>query len=411
MTASATEPSANRIRPRSKLPWVVLALDVLLVAAAWAFGLLNTSAFNATDATFLLVEGLAALAICFVGGLILGRQPANVVGWIFVVSSLGLAVQGAGFDYVSLSADRYALGLPATLPVAWVDNWLMVPSLISLVILVPLYFPTGRLPSPRWRPVGAFAVFAITVVTLGSAFAPGPMQSGGLDNPLTIDLGHPLMDVLGGIDAVSGLLLFALTAAAVVVRYRHGTPLERLQLRWFAYPATLAIVGIGFSNIVTTGVASDIAWIGGLLCVAAMPLAVGIAILRHRLFDIDLVIKRTLSYAVLSLLLIGVEVGGILVLQQVLTAIAGEQSQTLAVAVTTLGVAALFQPARRRIQGWVDRRFYRARYDAEQILATFAARLRDEVELDAVTADLCRSVEQAMRPSSASVWLRADESA
>jgi hypothetical protein len=394
------------MRRARALPWLVLTADIVLVAAAWAFGFLNGGSFNATDATFLLVEGLATLAICFIGGLILGRQPANVVGWIFVLASLGLAVQGAAFDYVSLSQDRYALGLPATVAVAWLDNWLMIPSLTSLVILVPLYFPTGRLPSPRWRPVGAFGAFAIVVVTLGSAFAPGPMQSGGIDNPLAMDVGQPLVDILGAIDALSGLLLFALTAAAVVVRYRHGTPLERLQLRWFAYPATLAIVGIGFSNFVTVGLVSDIAWIAGLLCVAAMPLAVGIAILRHRLFDIDLVIKRTISYAALSVLLVGLEVGGILVLQQVLTAIAGEQSQTLAVAVTTLGVAALFQPARRRIQGWVDLRFYRARYDAEQVLAAFAGRLREEVSLDLLTDDLSGSITAALQPASVSVWVR-----
>lgn len=397
------------MKPRGRLPWAVLGLDLLLIAAAWAFGLINGGPFNAVDAMFLLVEGIAALAICLIGGLILGRQPANVVGWIFVLASLGLAIQGAGFDYVSLSQGRYALDLPGTMPIAWIDNWLMIPSLISLVILVPLYFPTGRLPSGRWRPVGAFAIFAIATVTLGSAFAPGPMQSGGLDNPLAIDLGHPLVDILGGLDALSGLILFALTAAAVVARYRHGTPLERLQLRWFAYPATLAITGIGFSNIVTSGLASDIAWIGGLLCVAAMPLAVGIAILRHRLFDIDLVIKRTLSYGALSVLLISLEVGGILLLQQVLTAVAGEQTQTLAVAVTTLGVAALFQPARRRIQGWVDRRFYRARYDAEQVLAAFAGRLRDEIGLDNLTDDLSASIVAALQPATVSVWVRSGE--
>jgi len=188
-----------------------------------------------------------------------------------------------------------------------------------------------------------------------------------------------------------------------VVRYRHGTPLERLQLRWFAYPATLGIVGIGASNIVTTGL-SDAAWIGGLLAIAVTPFAIGIAILRHRLFDIDLVIKRTISYGVLTVLLVGLEIGGVLVLQNVLSTITREQ--TYAVAATTLGVAALFQPARRRIQGWVDRRFDRNRYDAAGIVNGFGARLRDRLDLDDVTAELASTAGTALLPASVSVWIR-----
>jgi len=290
-------------------------------------------------ALFLLITGLAVAGISVVGSLIVRREPRNLVGWVLLGSSLGLAAQSAAFDYISLSQDRFSLGLPATVPVAWIDNWLMIPSLFGLVILVPLLFPTGRLPSPRWRPVGVLALIGITVTTVGSALAPGPLQVGGIDNPLSLRLPHPIVDIAGGIDVVSGLALFGLTAAAVVVRYRHGTPLERLQLRWFAYPATLGIVGIGASNIVTTGL-SDAAWIGGLLAIAVTPFAIGIAILRHRLFDIDLVIKRTISYGVLTVLLVGLEIGGVLVLQNVLSTITREQ--TYAVAATTLGVAALF---------------------------------------------------------------------
>jgi len=380
----------------------VLANFVLLGLAV-AFAVMNGGPFVLGDAVFLVVTALAVAGISVVGSLIVRREPRNLVGWVLLGSSLGLAAQSAAFDYISLSRDRFSLGLPATVPVAWVDNWLMIPSLIGLVILVPLLFPTGRLPSPRWRPVGVLALIGITVTTVGSALAPGPLQVGGIDNPLSLRLPHPIVDIAGGIDVVSGLALFGLTAAAVVVRYRHGTPLERLQLRWFAYPATLGIVGIGASNIVTTGL-SDAAWIGGLLAIAVTPFAIGIAILRHRLFDIDLVIKRTISYGVLTVLLVGLEIGGVLVLQNVLSTITREQ--TYAVAATTLGVAALFQPARRRIQGWVDRRFDRNRYDAAGIVNGFGARLRDRLDLDDVTAELASTAGTALLPASVSVWIR-----
>ncbi len=378
-------------------------INFVLVGLAVAFAVVNGRMLVLGDALFLLVTALAVAGISVVGTLIVRRQPRNLVGWVLLASSLGLAAQSAAFDYISLSHDRFGLGLPATIPVAWVDNWLMIPSLLGLVIIVPLVFPNGRLPSPHWRPVGIFAGLGIAMVAIGSAFTPGPMQSGGIDNPLSVRLPHPIIDIVGGIDVVSGLTLFGLTAAAVVVRYRHGTPLERLQLRWFAYPATLGIALIGFANIVTTDV-SDAAWIGGLLCVAATPFAIGIAILRHRLLDIDLVIKRTISYGVLTVVLVGVEIGGVLFLQTLLSSVT--QEQTYAVAATTLGVAALFQPARRRIQGWVDRRFDRSRYDAALIANGFGARLRDELDLDDVTAELAMAARAALLPASVSVWVR-----
>ena len=369
-----------------------------------AFAVVNGQPFVLVDALFLLVTALAVAGISVVGSLIVGREPRNLVGWVLLASSLCLAAQSASFDYISLSQDRFGLGLPATIPVAWVDNWLMIPSILGLVILVPLLFPTGRLPSPRWRPVGLFAGIGITMVTIGSAFTPGPMQSGGIDNPLAIRLPHPLLEIVGAIDGVSGITLFLLTAVAVIVRYRRGTPLERLQLRWFAYPATLGILGIGLSNIVTTGVLGDALWIGGLLCIAATPFAIGIAILRHRLFDIDLVIKRTISYGVLTVVVVGVEIGGVLLLQTLLSSVT--QEQTYAVAATTLGVAALFQPARRRIQGWVDRRFDRSRYNATQVANGFGARLRDQLDLDEVVGELRDAARMALRPASVSVWIR-----
>jgi hypothetical protein len=282
----------------------------------------------------------------------------------------------------------------------------MIPVLIGMVIFVPLLFPTGHVPSPRWRPLGIFAVIGTTVTSIGSALVAGPMDSIPVDNPVGVHLSEPLLGILGAIDTLSGVLLFTLTAASVVYRYRHGTALERLQLRWFAFPAVVGIVLLGLSSIGDIGPLGDVAWAGMLICLAVLPIAIGVAILRHRLFDIDLVIKRTISYAILSVVLVGIEVIGILVIQQVLTTVVEQETQTFAIALSTLAVAALFQPARRRIQRWVDRRFDRSRYDAAQVVGGFSSRLRDTVNLEAVRDELTATATTALRPSSASIWLR-----
>ena len=389
----------------SALPRIILAADVILVIGAFAIVPLDPTG-GLLRLVFQVIFALMVLGLGIIGALIVTRQPGNLVGWLFLVTSVGIGIVSVCFNYASLSYDRFGLTLPGTVFIAWVSSWIMIPNLIGLVIFVPLLFPTGHLPSPRWRPLAIFALVGTVVTTMGSALVAGPMESVGIDNPVGIAVPHPLVDILGALDAISGLLLFSLTAVAVVSRYRHGTPLERLQLRWFAYPATVGIVLLGVSSIGDLGPLGDVAWGGMLVCLALLPIAVGIAILRHRLFDIDLVIKRTISYAVLSVLLIGIEVVGILVLQEVLTTVVEQETQTFAIALSTLAVAGLFQPARRRIQAWVDRRFDRSRYDAAQVVAGFSSRLRGGVNLDAVRAELTVTATAALRPSSATVWLR-----
>lgn len=385
---------------------VVMALDLLLLAVALVLGV--TDGTGDGQWIFIVIFGAMVVGLSAIGSLIVARQHGNAVGWLFLGSSLGIALSTASFNYLSLSVDRYGLALPGTIFAAWLNSWIVIPNLIVLVIFVPLLFPTGRLPSPRWRPVAVFALLGIVFTTIGSAMVPGPLERVNVDNPVGLLLPHPLLEIVGAIDAMSGVLVFSLTAVALVARYRHGSQLERLQLRWFAYPATVAIVGIGTSSVGGVGPLGDVAWTAALVSVAAMPIAIGIAILRHRLFDIDLVIKRTISYAVLSVLLIGLEVAGILVLGELLTIVIGDQTQTLAIALSTLAVAAIFQPARRRIQDWVERRFDRSRYDASQVVAGFSARLRDRVDLEAVRGELTATAVTALRPVSADVWLRID---
>ncbi len=395
----------QRMTRMGTMPRIVLIVDVALLVVAFAVGAIG-GAFEAFPFVFQLLFSFMVLGLGTIGALIVASQPHNRVGWIFLAASIGVAISTAAFNYVSLSQERFALSLPGTLFVAWLSSWIMIPTLISLVIFVPLLFPTGHVPSPRWRPVAVFGILGICLTSIGSALVAGPIDSIGVDNPVGVPLAHPLVDVVGAVDTISGIVLFSLTAASVVIRYRHGTPLERLQLRWFAFPAVIGIVLLGVSSIVNTGPVSDPAWIGMLVCLAVLPIAIGIAILRHRLFDIDLVIKRTISYAALTVLLIGLEAVGILVIQEVLTIVLGEQSQTFAIALTTLGVAALFQPARRRIQRWVDRRFDRSRYDAAHVIAGFTARLRDRVDLDTVAGEIAGTIGETMRPRSISVWVR-----
>jgi hypothetical protein len=383
----------------------ILVVDLVLLAVAFVIGAMD-GPLDYFALIFQLLFSVIVLGLSIIGSLIVAKQPDNRVGWLFLAASVGIAVSTASFNYISLSVHRFALALPGTVFVAWLSSWIMIPTLISLVIFVPLLFPTGHVPSPRWRPVARFGLVGISLTTIGSAMVAGPLDSIGVDNPFGVPLSHPLVDIVGGLDAISGLLLFTLTAVSVISRYRHGTPLERLQLRWFAFPAVVGIVLLGTSSVVNVGPVSDAAWIGMLICLALLPIAIGIAILRHRLFDIDLVIKRTISYAVLSVLLIGLEVAGILVLEQLLTLVIEGQSQALAIALSTLAVATLFQPARRRIQRWVDLRFDRNRYDAARVVAGFSTRLRDSIDLEAVRAELTATAITALRPSSAEIWLR-----
>jgi hypothetical protein len=383
---------------------VVLAVDVVLLVVAFVVGMLTE--FDAFTLIFQLLFTVIVLGLATIGALILAKQPDNRVGWLFLIASLGVAISTASFNYVSLSQVHFDLTLPGTVFFAWVSSWIMIPTLIGMVIFVPMLFPTGHVPSPRWRPVAVFGLIGLLATSVGSALVAGPLDSIGVDNPFGVAVPHPLIDILGAVDTISGVILFSLTVASVVYRYRHGSALERLQLRWFAFPAVVGIVLLGISSIVNVGPVGDAAWIGMLVSLAVLPIAIGIAILRHRLFDIDLVIKRTISYGALTVLVIGLEVVGILVIQQVLTVVLGDQSQTFAIALTTLGVAAVFQPARRRIQRWVDRRFDRSRYDAAHVIAGFSARLRDGVDLDTVATEIAGTVSETMRPKSVSVWVR-----
>jgi hypothetical protein len=354
-------------------------------------------------------EWLVVLTIGYatVGALVASRHPRNAVGWLLLAVALTFAVQGA--------VDAYVAGPPGpgVTAAAWVADWIWYAWLYLAVVFLPLVFPTGRLVSPRWRPVAWLGAAALGLSICGTAFLDRPLDMRPQrPNPLGASgvLGT-VVEVTGPLSAALGALAFVLAAASLVLRMRRARGRERQQLKWFAYVGSVAVGGLVVASFAEVGgedsgqwvyVLGATGWFTALLTIViGMPVAVGFAILRHRLYDVDVVIRRTLVYGALTATLAAGYLGCVLLAQLVMSPGSG-----LAVAASTLVVAALFRPALARIQAVVDRRFYRRRYDARQTLESFGTRLRDEVDLDALGAELRGVVGETMQPAHVSLWIR-----
>jgi hypothetical protein len=359
-----------------------------------------------------LVNTVVAVSFSTVGGLIAPRLPPhNLIGWLFCTIGLigAMRLFVAEYAIVTLLAEPGSpLGrLPGGEALAWVSSWLWVVH-IGLFLFLALLFPDGRPPSPRWWPFAWIAGMVIVAGTVAVAFWPETAAGFDLTNhPIGIEVAT---DVVNPVETI--LYSLALVAmSSLVVRLRRSKGVKRQQVKWFAY----AVVMLAISAILAYGVFETIgmrwlAWISSVLVivgVVGLPVAVGIAILRYRLYNIDLLINRTLVYGSLTAVLILVYVGSVVRLQELFLTLTGEQSQ-LAVVVSTLAIAALFNPLRRRIQGFIDRRFYRRKYDAAKTLAAFSARLREETDLDTLSDDVVAVVREAMQPAHVSLWLRPD---
>jgi hypothetical protein len=344
--------------------------------------------------------GLYAVGFGGVGAVLTWRRPGHLVGWILAVTGLVEAVDFATFEYgLASSAGR---GLPGGAYVGWVQLWIWVPFVALVAVYLVLLFPDGRVSSPRWRPVswlaGGFAVVAVA----GLAFSPGSDRPNlpGLTNPFGV---APAAVPFGA--AVAGLAglvcCVVLAVSSLVARWRRGTAIERQQIKWLAWAGCLMAVALvpAVALSLTPGTAARVASGALFAAVLAMPAAVGVAVLRYRLYDIDRVISRTLAYAIVTGVLAGVYAGLVLLATGVFAI-----RTPVAVAAATLAAAALFSPVRRRVQREVDRRFNRARYDAEATVAVFAARLKDAVDLDAVRGHLASVVQAALEPAHLSVW-------
>jgi hypothetical protein len=363
-----------------------------------------------------LLGGVIFLIFPLVGALIASRRPRNAIGWILLAEGLLWMFLGMT-DYYGL----YGVARPGSVPfpvgVAAVNNFMWVPAVGLLGTYVFLLFPDGRLPSRRWRPLAWLSGTVIVLVSILVGLTPGGLQNlGGIRNPYALE-GYPWLETVAYI--VLPLLPLCMLASVIslVMRYRRSRGEERQQIKWIAFAASfvglLYLIAMVCAFIFPSGAwfqAGSPLWLD-LLGYAALssftlvPIAIGFAVLRYRLYEIDIIINRTLVYGSLTISLALVYVGLVVSLQYVFRALAGGDSQLVIVA-STLAIAALFNPLRRRNQSFIDRRFYRRKYDARKMLEEFSARLREETDLDSLSEDLVGVVRETVRPARVSLWLR-----
>jgi hypothetical protein len=388
-------------RAAAVLAWSLAAATLALLLTAEMLSYLSRSASPASvDGTNWLSYAITMAftvmiaAYATVGALVASRRPSNAVGWLLCAVGLATAVERFAERYAPYAQAMDFAGAKAA------DFLYAINPGILLAIFVPLVFPDGRLPSRRWRPLIWLVVAALAVYVVDAALEPG-----GPD-PLGVELPGSVYGVLVDLVIVSLIVGILGAAASVALRLWRARGQQRQQLKWLVYATSVVVIG-GLGAVLFPLPLGDVFWLVMLIGFAGMPVAMGIAILRYRLYDIDVVINRTLVYGFLSVLLAATYYGSVAVLQGVFRALTGGQS-TLAIVASTLAIAALFVPLRRRIQGFIDRLFYRRRYDAAKTLEAFSAKLRDETDLDALSNDLVGVVRETMQPAHVSLWLRPD---
>jgi hypothetical protein len=387
--------------------WSAGAISVAGFAAAWMLAVRNADAFDVKAQwgpdRFMIAYALA-------GTVLAARRRSNPVGWFLLTIGLVTALRSLAGEYAwyALAGPHHHPGDPGAVWAAWYVNWslsLLFPDGVLTFLL--LLFPDGRPLTRRWRAVFWAAAGLSALFMVITWLDPAPVEVGGLPdvpNPTGLaSLPHPLYGAVGEDTWIFGLMFLLLAVVSVVLRYRRSAGEERLQLKWFAY-ATAVSLGLIFAllPVASMGTAGqtiyDAAIVGGIGL--ALPVALGVAVLKYRLYAIDRIISRTVSYLLVTGVVAGVYLGCIAVLSQ-----ARPVRGSIGVAVSVLVAAALFNPLRRRVQGAVDRRFDRARYDAERVVAQFAVRLREEVDLDVVGTDLLGVVQHVLAPASVSLWL------
>jgi hypothetical protein len=388
------------------LAWAVWVTTLLcLVATFWLDRLLRQAGLPelASLPAASIPNVVAAVSAVTVGALLTSRRPRHPVGWLLLGLGLSLTVQAFTFSYTRYGLVARPGALVAAGYLAGVNNGLVIMWL-SCAGFVLLLTPTGSLPSPRWRWWARIAAAAAAVWLVGSIMDPAPLypEYPDIANPLAVPA---LFGPLVALPAAAFVVLVALIVGAVslVLRYRRARGVERQQLRWLTWGATLAAAAlvVAMAALIVRDSGSTVLNVALGICAAVLPLATGAAILRYRLYDLDRIISRTLAYGLLTVLLGGGYAAVVLGLGQLV----GQES-SLVVAAATLAVAALFQPARRRVQAVVDRRFNRRRHDAARTVEAFSTRLRDQLDLDRLTAEVLEVVDQTMQPTRASLWLR-----
>ena len=404
-------------RTAAWLAWSLCLLCVVLAVAGLILALLNGLTLGEIFlawagppvATFLT----QIVSFSVVGALIASHRPENPIGWLFLAAALFYGIEIAGEEYAIYALFTNPGSLPLGAELAWLTDWIWAPGFGIILVFLPLLFPDGHPLSRRWRGVawlGGLSIGLICVLTsivLWPERGPALLQLGSYAGEVeewrsavldwVLRIGGPML-LLAGVGAVISL----------VVRYRRARGDVRQQIKWFASAAALTVVWLFVFQQSTRGLPEAIVALSGLLVIASIPVATGIAILKYRLYDIDILINRTLVYGSLTATLVALYFVGIVLLQRIFVLLTCQQS-TLAVVASTLLIATLFNPLRRRIQSFIDKRFYRRKYDAAKTLEAFSVKLRDETDLQTLNNDLVGVVQETMQPAHVSLWLRPEK--
>jgi hypothetical protein len=405
-------------RPTGWLAWSLCALSLTFVIVWALFRFLNSPTPTGINLSPLLAEiwgYLLFVSFAAVGALVASRQPNNTIGWIFCAIGLFLTSSGASAQYAIYAVVSSPGSLPGGGTAAWLEAFLNGPIIITMFALLLLLFPNGWPPSHRWRAVLWLDLIAGVLLFVGF-FKPGPMETSSLDvaNPFGIEEIGALLNALfyGGL--YLALALTALGVVSLIVRFRRSRAQERQQIKWFAFAGAIMcaviVTGPFLWSLPSSSPGNTLIWpVLFFSAASTIPVAVGIAIMRYRLYDIDRIINRTLVYGLLTAILVGLYFGGVTATQALFQTLSGqEQLPQLLVVASTLVIAALFNPLRRRIQAFIDRSFYRRKYDAAKTLEGFSMKLRDETDLNALSDDLIGVVRETMQPAHVSLWLHPD---
>jgi hypothetical protein len=402
-----------RQRAAAWLAWSLVALSVALLLGGIALALVTRSTVpdlpfgGETEDGSVVADLVTLLTFSVVGAIIASRHPRNTLGWLFCSVGVTIGLNSFVGDYAEFwlasGFGMSSLGETA----AWLSSWLWILLVYFPTSLLLLLFPDGRLPSPRWRPVAWGVALGTAGGVVGNALKAGPLVDfPQIANPYGVD--GPFVWVLGVAGSIVAAGSMVASAVSLIVRMRRAGSEQRQQIKWLAYGGAM-VVGTIFvgSLVILWSVPVSIVIMS--VALLGLPVFTGIAIVRYRLYDIDLLINRTLVYGSLTLMLALVYFGGVTATQALFQTLTGQQKlPQLAVVVSTLVIAALFNPLRHRIQSFIDRRFYRSKYDAAKTLDTFSARLREETDLTTLSEELVGVVRETMQPEHVSLWLRPD---
>ena len=396
------------------LAWSLCAVCVVVMVLTLLFQVLTPSGSQGWYSLVLYAPfAVFSVLLPAVGALVVSRHPRNPIGWLFCATGLVAVVGIFANEYSAYAVAVHGGSLVGAKVLAWFAAWTGDPTPLLSLALLFLLFPSGRLPSKRWRPVLWLVIGGNAMFYLAGAVTPGPLLTQkSIANPVGIrgTLGD-VFGMLGTIGLVALLIACLASAFSLTFRLRRGSIQERQQLKWVVYPAAISIVGAVVSYVGAyvfgSNLINAVGFWTGISAFSALPVFTAFAILKYRLYDIDILINRTLVYGSLTATLALVYFGGVTATQALFRTLTSQQElPQLVVVASTLVIAALFSPLRRRIQSFIDRRFYRSKYDARKTLEAFSFKLRDETDLEALNENLLGVVRETMQPAHVSLWLR-----